>query len=117
MILLDTNVLIYAFDPDAPFYQWAQETIADAVYLAQTAVGGDYGPGSFAWSGREFGRVVDSFIRSIVLNSAMRTAANTLDFASDARRRDESTAAMIRFEHRRAALHSALMKGPARSAG
>jgi len=31
MILLDTNVLIYAFDPDAPFYQWAQETIVDAV--------------------------------------------------------------------------------------
>jgi predicted nucleic acid-binding protein len=31
MILLDTNVLIYAFDPDAPFCQWAQETIADAV--------------------------------------------------------------------------------------
>ena len=31
MILLDTNVLIYAFDPASPFYQWAQETIADAV--------------------------------------------------------------------------------------
>ena len=31
MILLDTNVLIYAFDPDSPFYQWAIETIADAV--------------------------------------------------------------------------------------
>lgn len=31
MILLDTNVLIYAFDPDAPFCHWARETIADAV--------------------------------------------------------------------------------------
>lgn len=31
MILLDTNVLIYAFDPEAPFSTWARETIADAV--------------------------------------------------------------------------------------
>ena len=31
MILLDTNVLIYAFDPDSPFFDWARETIADAV--------------------------------------------------------------------------------------
>lgn len=31
MILLDTNVLVYAFDPDSPFCQWAKETIADAV--------------------------------------------------------------------------------------
>ena len=31
MILLDTNVLIYAFDPDSPFFNWARETIADAV--------------------------------------------------------------------------------------
>ena len=31
MILLDTNVLIYAFDPDSPFCDWARETIADAV--------------------------------------------------------------------------------------
>ena len=31
MILLDTNVLIYAFDLDSPFCQWARETIADAV--------------------------------------------------------------------------------------
>ena len=31
MILLDTNVLIYAFDPGSPFCQWARETIADAV--------------------------------------------------------------------------------------
>ena len=31
MILLDTNVLIYAFDPDSPFCDWAKETIADAV--------------------------------------------------------------------------------------
>jgi predicted nucleic acid-binding protein len=31
MILLDTNVLIYAFDPDSFFCHWARETIADAV--------------------------------------------------------------------------------------
>ena len=31
MILLDTNVLVYAFDPNSPFSQWAKETIGDAV--------------------------------------------------------------------------------------
>lgn len=31
MILLDTNVLIYAFDTSSPFSQWARETITDAV--------------------------------------------------------------------------------------
>jgi predicted nucleic acid-binding protein len=31
MILLDTNVLVYAFDSDSPFCKWARETIADAV--------------------------------------------------------------------------------------
>jgi predicted nucleic acid-binding protein len=31
MILLDTNVLIYAFDPESTFCQWARNTIADAV--------------------------------------------------------------------------------------
>ena len=31
MILLDTNVLIFAFDPAAPFYKWARDTIAGAV--------------------------------------------------------------------------------------
>lgn len=31
MILLDTNVLIYASDTDSPYCQWARETIADAV--------------------------------------------------------------------------------------
>ena len=31
MILLDTNVLIYAFDTDSPFCRWAKETIAEAV--------------------------------------------------------------------------------------
>jgi predicted nucleic acid-binding protein len=31
MILLDTNVLIYAFDPDSPFCNWAREMITDAV--------------------------------------------------------------------------------------
>jgi len=31
MILLDTNVLVYAFDSESPFSRWARETIADAV--------------------------------------------------------------------------------------
>ncbi len=31
MILLDTNVLIYASDADSPRREWARETIADAV--------------------------------------------------------------------------------------
>jgi predicted nucleic acid-binding protein len=31
MILLDTNVLIYAFDLDSPFCKWARETIVGAV--------------------------------------------------------------------------------------
>jgi predicted nucleic acid-binding protein len=49
MILLDTNVLIYAFDDDSPFCEWARETIAggvagdgaaiNAVSLAELCVG------------------------------------------------------------------------------
>ena len=31
MILLDTNILIFAFDPDSPFSKWARGLIADAV--------------------------------------------------------------------------------------
>lgn len=31
MILLDTNVLIYGFDPGSPYYEWARDTIAGAV--------------------------------------------------------------------------------------
>ena len=31
MILLDTNVLIYASDPGSPFADWARQTISDAV--------------------------------------------------------------------------------------
>ena len=38
MILLDTNVLIYAFDPDSPFCNWARETIADAVAGSGAAI-------------------------------------------------------------------------------
>ena len=38
MILLDTNVLVYAFNPDSPFCQWARETIADAVAGAGAAI-------------------------------------------------------------------------------
>jgi predicted nucleic acid-binding protein len=38
MTLLDTNVLVYAFDPDSPFCQWARETIADAVAADGAAI-------------------------------------------------------------------------------
>jgi predicted nucleic acid-binding protein len=31
LILLDTNVLIYAFEPESRFHQWGRDTIADAV--------------------------------------------------------------------------------------
>ena len=31
MILLDTNVLIYAFDPESCFQPWARQVIVDAV--------------------------------------------------------------------------------------
>ena len=31
MILVDTNVLIYAFDPGSEFYDWARETLVDAL--------------------------------------------------------------------------------------
>ena len=49
MILLDTNVLIYAFDPGSPYSRWSRETIAEdvsgdgaaisAVSLAELCVG------------------------------------------------------------------------------
>jgi hypothetical protein len=38
MILLDTNVLIYASDPEPPFCTWARNTIADAVAGDGTAI-------------------------------------------------------------------------------
>ena len=57
MILLDTNVLIYAFDSRSPFYRWARDTIAEgvsgegaainAVSLAEICVG-DADPSSVA---------------------------------------------------------------------
>ena len=55
MILLDTNVLIYAFDPDSSHSQWSKNAVADgvahggaaisAVSLAEICVGDD-APGS-----------------------------------------------------------------------
>jgi predicted nucleic acid-binding protein len=57
MILLDTNVLIYASDKNAPHHDWARQTIAaavsgegaaiDAVSLAEVCVGDD-DPGTAA---------------------------------------------------------------------
>jgi predicted nucleic acid-binding protein len=64
MILLDTNVLIYAFSPTSPHYRWARETIAngvanggaaiDAVSLAEICVG-DEDPASVADRVRSWG--------------------------------------------------------------
>ena len=38
MILLDTNVLIYASGPESPYYGWARATIIDAVTGDDAAV-------------------------------------------------------------------------------
>lgn len=38
MILLDTNVLINAFDPGSPCCEWARDTIADAVAVDGAAI-------------------------------------------------------------------------------
>jgi predicted nucleic acid-binding protein len=38
MILLDTNVPIYAFDSESPFCRWAKDSIADAVSGAGAAI-------------------------------------------------------------------------------
>ena len=64
MILLDTNVLIYAFDSGSPFYRWARETIVEgvagggaainAVSLAEICVG-DAEPASVADRIRSWG--------------------------------------------------------------
>lgn len=64
MILLDTNVLIYAFDLGSPFHDWARETIAEgvsgngaginAVSLAEICVG-DAEPGTVAQRLRGWG--------------------------------------------------------------
>lgn len=64
MILLDTNVLIYAFDPDSPYGEWARQTIADAVAGDGAAINavtvaelcvGDEDPGSVADRVRSWG--------------------------------------------------------------
>ncbi len=64
MILLDTNVLIYAADRQSPYRSWAQRTIADAVSsegaaidavsLAEVCVG-DSEPGTVADRIRSWG--------------------------------------------------------------
>jgi predicted nucleic acid-binding protein len=64
MILLDTNVLIYAFDSGSPFYRWARETIVggvagggaaiNAVSLAEICVG-DADPATVADRIRSWG--------------------------------------------------------------
>jgi predicted nucleic acid-binding protein len=38
MILLDTNVLIYALEPTSPFYKWSRETIASGVTKGGVAI-------------------------------------------------------------------------------
>lgn len=38
MILLDTNVLIYADDPDSPFHSWAKQVIIEWAGIEEAAV-------------------------------------------------------------------------------
>ncbi len=38
MILIDTNVLIYAFDPGAEYYAWARETLTAALAKEGAAI-------------------------------------------------------------------------------
>ena len=64
MILLDTNVLIYAFDEDSEFYSWARELLIDSirgegaavntVVLAELCVG-DAEPATVAERMRKWG--------------------------------------------------------------
>lgn len=65
MILLDTNVLIYASDETSPFHEWAADLISDevagdegvsanAVSLAEVCVG-DADPGSVAQRNEAWG--------------------------------------------------------------
>ena len=64
MTLFDTNILIYAFDPDSPYYDWSKQMIADgvsgdgaainAVALAELCVG-DEDPASVADRVRSWG--------------------------------------------------------------
>jgi len=64
VILLDTNVLIYGFDPASPHHEWARSTIAEAVSgdggcinavsLAEVCVG-DVEPGTVADRIRSWG--------------------------------------------------------------
>lgn len=43
MILLDSNVLIYAFDPDSPTFSWAREILRRAVLEGRAAINLDMG--------------------------------------------------------------------------
>ena len=98
---------------------WRQEDetlAADAAYLALTAVGGEWGPDSGRWSGREFGRVVTAFNRMLVSNitySSLSRASNQVNDAvrddgreSAARRAGDRTRALLR-----AAEHAAQVRG------
>jgi len=38
MVFLDTNVLIYAFDPASPFFDWSRNQIADALSSGGAAI-------------------------------------------------------------------------------
>ncbi|WP_290649263.1 type II toxin-antitoxin system VapC family toxin [Aquisalimonas sp.] len=64
MTFLDTNVLIYAFDSESPFYDWSREVIAESVVgegamvnpivVAELCVG-DQHPGTVAERIRSWG--------------------------------------------------------------
>lgn len=83
---------------------------ADEAYLAQTAPGGDFGPGEEVWSQREFGRVLSRFVHAAFHDAASTRMSTVMyDFASEVRRADDASAASVRAEHRRAALYQAAL--------
>lgn len=81
----------------------------DAAYLARTAPGESFGPGGRAWSGREFGRILGRFVDTMIQYRSAQIVANAPDYVTDVRRQDDDHAALIRAEHRRAALATAFM--------
>lgn len=86
---------------------------ADADYLAQTMPGAAYGPGENVWSLREFGRVMISFVDVVISGTTSRAVDTVRNHAADTVRHDDDRAAVIRAEHRRAALINAVFSGRA----
>lgn len=114
----DTRDGLVLVEAEGGMWRTEYGAVADAATLEQTAPGGFYGPGEEAWSGREFGRVMSRFAHAMMHGATSSYSASaTLDFAMDSRRYDGVTAALIRAEHRRAALLHAKWRGAVASGG